>query len=99
MPFSVARVSYVRLAKFTAHPLTRGTENARSKTIPGEPQTGRSANLIYRSIMNLFSILLIVGLLVMGAVTLLAFLSAVSHAPNGHQDKSGFHLDSADPIA
>ncbi len=47
--------------------------------------------------MNLFSILLIVGLLVMGAVTLLTFLSAVSHAPTGHQDQTGFHVDSADP--
>lgn len=49
--------------------------------------------------MNLFSILLIVGLLVMGAVTLLVMLCAVSRAPTGHQDKSGFHLDSADPTA
>lgn len=45
--------------------------------------------------MNLFSILLVVGLLVMGAVTLLAILSAISRAPTGHEDKSGFHLDSA----
>ena len=49
--------------------------------------------------MNLFSILLIVGLLVMGAIGLLVILSAVSGAPTGHQDKSGFHLDSADPTA
>lgn len=49
--------------------------------------------------MNLFSILLIVGLLVMGAIALLIFISAINRAPTGHQDRSGFHLDSADPTA
>ncbi len=49
--------------------------------------------------MNLLNIFLIVGLLVMGVITLIAFLSAVSHAPTAYEDKAGFHLDSVDPAA
>lgn len=49
--------------------------------------------------MNLLGTLLIVGLLVMGAVTLIAILSAIHQAPTGHEDKTGFHLDSVDPAS
>ncbi len=49
--------------------------------------------------MNTLITLLLVGLLLLGAISMIALVWSIKHAAHGHEDETGFHYDHVDQTA